>query len=214
VASTTIGIDVGEDFLDAAARPAGITQRFPDDSDGIARLVARAAPQNPARIIFESTGSYQKRAVGALLAAALPAVAANARQVRDFAKGLGILAKTDAIAAAVPAHLPELGRGTRRSITALVGSAPFNDDGGRESRCRHIRGGRSRVRCAAYQAAVVAIRCGTEMKEFYTRLTARGKSAKVAPVAVARKLLVLANARVRTMTPYQPRANSIGPNPA
>ena len=56
------------------------------------------------RIAFESTGPYQKAAVGALLAEGLPAVVVNARQVRDFAKGHGMLAKTDAIDAAILAH--------------------------------------------------------------------------------------------------------------
>src|SRR5205823_350389 len=62
----------------------------------------------PERVVFESTGPYQKAAVGALLAAELPAVVVNARQVRDFAKGTGQLAKTDAIDAAVLAHFGEV----------------------------------------------------------------------------------------------------------
>ncbi len=108
-------------------------------------------------------------------------------------------------------HLPELGTGTRQSIAALVGLAPFADDSGTSSRIRHIRGGRGKVRIALYQAAVAAIRYCATMKAFYASLKARGKASKVALIAVARKLLVLANALLRDGTPYQPRTNSVCP---
>lgn len=107
------------------------------------------------------------------------------------------------------AHLPELGQGSRQRIAALAGLAPYNDDSGNGSRTRHIRGGRSKVRLGLYQAAVSAIRHCPEMKQFYAGLKARGKASKVALVAVARKLLVLANALLRTMKPYASRANSV-----
>jgi transposase len=109
------------------------------------------------------------------------------------------------------AFLPELGQQSRQKIAALVGLAPYNDDSGRESHTRHIRGGRGKVRIGLYQAAVVAVRSYPEMKEFYIRLKARGKITKVALIAVARKILVLANAVIRSMTPYEPRANSVCP---
>ncbi len=107
------------------------------------------------------------------------------------------------------AHLPELGTGSRQTITALVGLAPYNDDSGTVKGARHIRGGRSKVRIGLYQAAVVAIRCCAELKAFYAQLKARGKASKVALVAVARKLLVLANALIRDMKPYAAPANSV-----
>ena len=75
-------------------------------------------------------------------------------------------------------HLPELGTGTRQSIAALVGLAPFADDSGASSRIRHIRGGRGKVRIALYQAAVAAIRYCATMKAFYASLKARGRRAK------------------------------------
>ena len=74
---------------------------------------------------------------------------------------------------------------------------------------RHIRGGRSKVRMGLYQAAVAAIRHCPHMKAFYASLKARGKASKLALIAVARKILVLANALIRTMTPYQAPANSV-----
>ena len=314
----TIGIDVSKDALDTHALPTGQRRRFTNDADGIAELVEWARPFAPERIILESTGHYQKAAVWALLAAALPAVVVNARQARDFAKALGVLAKTDTIDAGVLArfgqviptvvrplptaeiqafqelydrrsqlvrmlavernhrhaassakvqrdidahirqlekriqsleermdhfvensatfrarddilqsipgvgpqvsrtllaHLPELGDGDRHRITALVGLAPFADDSGQEQHTRHIRGGRGKVRLGLYQAAVVAIRHCPPMKEMYVRLKQRGKASKVALIAVARKLLVLANALIRKMTPYNP-ANSVCPKNA
>src|SRR5436305_10029279 len=103
-----VGVDVCRDFLDAHARPSGLPKRFDNTPAGIEQLVAWLRSLAPERIIFESTGPYQKAAVGALLAADLPAVVVNARQVRDFAKGTGQLAKTDAIDASILAHFGEV----------------------------------------------------------------------------------------------------------
>jgi transposase len=106
-------------------------------------------------------------------------------------------------------QLPELGTLLRRPLTALVGLAPFNWDSGRLHGQRHIRGGRQEVRKALYQAAVAAVRSNPVLGGFYARLRAAGKAAKVALVAVARKLLVIANAVVRDGQPW--RANSSCP---
>jgi len=311
-----IGIDVSQEWLDAYVRPANQRHRFTNNTGGIAELVAWVRSHGPERIVFESTGPYHKAAVTALLTDGLPAVVVNARQVRDFAKALGQLAKTDAVDATIIAHfgevatttvrplesqelrdirdlydrrgqlvrmlateknhrhaaatsspkvlksidrhieylerqigdlegrmdqliqasesfreqdailqsitgigphvsrtciayLPELGRRNRQQITALVGLAPFNDDSGQHTGQRHIRGGRSKVRLGFYQAAIAAIRHCPRMKEYYASLKARGKASKVAIVAVARKILVLANALLRDRTPYQAPANSV-----
>jgi transposase len=313
-----IGVDVSQDSLEVYARPTGLRQRFANTAAGIADLLAWARPLAAERILFESTGPYQKAAVGALLAEGLPAVVVNARQVRDFAKSMNYLAKTDRLDAAVIAHfgevaqttvrplesqeirdlrelydrrgqlvrmlaveknqrhsatvaqasprvlksiekhidyleghiqdlegrmdriiessaafqardeilqtitgigpqvsrtllayLPELGRCSRQAITALVGLAPFNDDSGTHTGERHIRGGRRKVRVGLYQAAVAAIRHCPRMKVFYAGLKARGKASRLALIAVARKLLVLANALIRDMVPYRAPANSV-----
>jgi transposase len=74
-----IGVDVCKEYLDAATRPATTPRRFTNDAEGIAQLVAWATELQPERIVFESTGSYQKAALGALLGARLPAVVVNAR---------------------------------------------------------------------------------------------------------------------------------------
>ena len=106
-------------------------------------------------------------------------------------------------------HLPELGRYTRQTIAALVGLAPFNDDSGDHAGQRHIRGGRGKVRIGMYQAAIAAIRHCPRMKAFYAALKARGKASRVAIIAIARKLLVIANAMVRDMKPFRDPANSV-----
>lgn len=317
----SVGVDVSKAHLDVHVRPANVSKRFPNTAEGAEKLVAWVQPYAPHRIVFESTGHYQRLAVGALLGAGLPAVVVNPRQVRDFASGLGHRAKTDHLDAQVLAHfgdvvetrvrplpskemlevqemtdrrgqlvrmlaseknhasaaregspkvlrnieqhikyltkqikdleerlerlvenseafrakdeilqsitgigpqvsrvliahLPELGQASRGSITALVGLAPFNHDSGDSRGERHIGGGRSKVRQAMYQAAVAAVTHCQVMKAFYASLKARGKKSRVAMVAVARKLLVLANALVRDGVQYEPRTNSFCPETA
>ena len=85
----------------------------------------------------------------------------------------------------------------------------MNWDSGMMKGSRHIRGGRSEVRVALYQAAVSAIQFNPDLKAFYARMRAAGKQAKVALVAVARKLLVLVNALVAKQQTW--RANSVLP---
>ncbi len=93
--------------------------------------------------------------------------------------------------------LPELGRTNRQKIATLAGLAPMNWDSGKMRGQRRIKGGRTRVRCALYQCAVVAARCHPQLKDFYQTLREKGKPAKVALVAVARKLLILLNSRAK-----------------
>ena len=77
----------------------------------------------------------------------------------------------------------------RRKIAALVGVAPFNDDSGKHTGARHIRGGRATVRAALYMATLVATRRDPVIAEHYRRLKANGKPKKVALVACMRKRL-------------------------
>src|ERR1700741_5469262 len=116
MARTFIGIDVSQDHLDAYVRPAGLRQRFANPPAGIAELLAWVRPHAAERIMFESTGPYQKAAVGALLTEGLPAVVVNARQVLAFAKAMNYPAKTDTIDAAVIAHFAEVPTTTVRPL--------------------------------------------------------------------------------------------------
>jgi transposase len=104
------------------------------------------------------------------------------------------------------ATLPELGTLGRGKIAALVGLAPMNRDSGTLRGRRMIVGGRSEVRSALYLAALSAVRFNPALKAFYGRLRAAGKPAKVALTAAARKLLVIADAILRTGRPWQPSA--------
>ena len=100
--------------------------------------------------------------------------------------------------------LPELGSLTPKKIAALAGLAPFNTDSGQFRGQRRIKAGRKRVRDALYMAAVSAARYNPRLQPIYKRLRAAGKPAKVALVAVARKLLIMANAVVRDQTKFRP----------
>ena len=101
------------------------------------------------------------------------------------------------------AQMPELGHVGPKQIAALAGLAPFNVDSGAYRGKRKIGGGRKRVRDALYMAALNAVRRADPFKAFYTRLRQAGKPAKVALIAVARKLLTVLNAMMRDRKPYK-----------
>jgi transposase len=106
------------------------------------------------------------------------------------------------------AELPELGQLDRRAIAALVGVAPFNCDSGQVRGQRHIWGGRASVRASLYMAALVASRHNPVLAVFYRRLRQLGKPAKVALVAVMRKLLTMLNAIIKHQTRWNPKVAS------
>lgn len=302
-----LGIDVSKDFLDFHVRPTGETGRVPNDPGGVASMTTRAAGRSPALVVIEATGGYEHPVAAALAAAGVPVAVVNPRQVRDFARATGRLAKTDRLDAEVLAHFadavrpdprpladadtrrlaelldrrrqllgmrtmasnrlaqatdravrrdiadhlkwlavrleradkelaaaveaspvwranddllrsipgigpvvsrtllaefPELGTLTRQQVAALAGVAPMNRDSGRGSGRRFIAGGRSGVRTAVFQAALSARRYNAPLKAFADRLSAKGKAAKVVLIAVARKLLVIANAILRDRKPW------------
>ena len=102
-------------------------------------------------------------------------------------------------AATLVVSLPELGKVSRKEITALVGLAPYNRESGKWSGQRRIHGGRVRARNILYMAALTAIRSNPEIKSFYARLVAKGKPKKVALVAAMRKLLIHLNSKMRSL---------------
>ena len=113
---TFVGIDVAKAHLDLATRPTGPAGRQLHDEAGIAALVAQLAAAPPTRIVLEATGGLEVPLVAALVAAGLPVAVVNPRQVRDFARAVGRLAKTDAIDAAVLAHFAEAVRPAPRPL--------------------------------------------------------------------------------------------------
>lgn len=142
------------------------------------------------------------------------------RRIKRFDAAIGALVKAnEAIAAEVkllvsapgvgPVNstvlaslLPELGARSPKTIAALAGLAPINADSGQKRGQRRIAGGRRRVREALYMGAVSAIRGDNRFAAFYRRLRAAGKPAKLALIAVARKLLIALNAMVRDNLSY------------
>jgi transposase len=102
-----IGIDVAKAQLEFAVRPSGETGTVPNDDAGIRALVSQCQELAPTLLVLEATGGYEAAIVAALAAVALPVVVANPRQVRDFAKATGQLAKTDALDAEVLALFAE-----------------------------------------------------------------------------------------------------------
>lgn len=128
--------------------------------------------------------------------AADPHLAQTCRILRSL-PGVGPVAATTLLAL-----VPELGRRSPKTIAALAGLAPFNRDSGLHRGKRTIRGGRRRVRQALYMAAVAACRSETRFAATYRTLVNLGKAPKLALIAVARKLLVTANAMVRDQQSY------------
>lgn len=307
VAPMFVGIDVSKHRLDVHSRPSGEQWSVSNDASGHDELVAKLVELKPELVVLEATGGYQAQVVAELALHEVRVAVVNPRQVRDFAKATGRLAKTDAIDAAAIAHfaesirpeprpmldedtlelqalmtrrrqlidmrtaeinrletcrvervrkdiaktiawltrrigqtdedidkmirrtplwrdredllssvtgvgkttartlmtdLPELGALNRREIAALVGLAPFNNDSGKRTGKRSIRGGRAEVRSVLYMATITAARCNPTIRSMYCRLLDAGKLKKVALIACARKLLTILNAMVRTKTPW------------
>jgi transposase len=108
-----VGIDVSKVRLDVAVRPSGELSRVTSDANGITMVLAQL---RQVRIVMEATGGLERPLRRALVDAALPVIVVNPRQVRDFAKATGQLAKTDTLAAPVLARFAEVIRPALRVI--------------------------------------------------------------------------------------------------
>lgn len=111
-ARTFVGIDIGMDRLDVACFPVAVpslhhVRAFDNTSPGHADLIRWLKEVRPRLVVVESTGGYQRLVVATVASAGLPIVVVNPRQVRDFARALGVLAKTDTIDAMVLARFAE-----------------------------------------------------------------------------------------------------------
>lgn len=303
------GIDISKSHLDLAFCQGQKSWRFSNDVEGIRAIHDLLQERQPALVVLEATGGYE-RAVFHKLSQAVPVAIVNPSRVRAFARANGRLAKTDRIdahnlahfaqvvqphpktasstaqrqlggmvarrrqlhrmltaeknrlrnahpalqqdlqdhidwlrqasndlddriqqllqsdpdlkekadrllsapavglvtAASLLADLPELGSLDRKQIAALVGVAPMNQDSGRKSGRRRIRGGRAPLRAALYMSALSASRFNPAIQPFYERLLENGKEKKVALTACMRKLLTMLNAMMRDQQPWSPRA--------
>ena len=125
-----------------------------------------------------------------------PRLTAKAEKLISI-KGIGLRT-----AALLLAQMPELGQLNRREVAALVGVAPFNRDSGKLRGKRAIYGGRRPVRHGLYMAALVAARHNPVLRQFYLRLRAAGKPAKLALTATMRKLLIVLNSALKPDLSY------------
>ncbi|MCF3650647.1 IS110 family transposase [Synoicihabitans lomoniglobus] len=146
----------------------------------------RLCQQHIERIDVDITKA--ERALRALLDTA--AAAPIAARMQALCLVCGVAEKTSWM---LVAELPELGQCNRRQIAKLCGLAPINHDSGTMRGHRHIAHGRAHVRRALYQAAVVAAQHNEYLQPYYQRLRQAGKPAKVAYIAVARKLVIFLN---------------------
>lgn len=111
-----VGIDVAKDRLDVHVRPTGEAFAVARDGEGVAALVERLKAMAPELIVLEATGGFEVTVAAALAAAGLPLTIVNPRQIRDFARALGRLAKTDPLDAEVIARFAEAVRPTPRPL--------------------------------------------------------------------------------------------------
>ena len=100
-AQSTVGIDVSKSWLDAHVLPAGESLRVANAAQGIAKLKRWLARFELGLVVVEATGGYERGLVFALQSAGVCVARVNPRQARDFAKSMGVLAKTDQVDARV-----------------------------------------------------------------------------------------------------------------
>jgi transposase len=114
--SRFVGIDISKDHLDVHVRPTGDSFRVRYDDAGLVTLVEHLRPLAPVVLVLEATGGYEVTVAATLASAALPVAVVNPRQVRDFARATGQLAKTDTLDARVLALFAEAVRPAARPV--------------------------------------------------------------------------------------------------
>jgi len=117
-----VGLDVAKGHVDVALRPSGEHWQAPTSEAGLAALVERLRASAPALVVMEATGGLEAPLLAAL-AVAMPVAVVNPRQVRDFARAMGRLAKTDRLDAAVLAHFAEVVRPSKTELPTAESEA-------------------------------------------------------------------------------------------
>jgi transposase len=111
-----VGIDISKDTLDIGFQPSGQTVRLPHDAQGISEATKRLGEAALCLVVLEATGGLETPLAAALVAAGVPVAVVNPRQVRDYAKATGQLAKTDRIDALV---LADFARAIRPAVRPM-----------------------------------------------------------------------------------------------
>jgi transposase len=135
-------------------------------------------------------------------------IAADPQRRKTFEILTSIPGIGERVAGLLVTDLPELGQRDRKTIASLAGLAPHISQSGQMPPRASLAGGRPCVRAALYMAALVAARHHPTLKTTYKALREQGKPPKVALIAVARKLLLQANALVRDQIVYTPEQNA------
>ncbi len=217
-----LGIDVAKASLEWATTLAPASRHaVTNDEAGWADLVAQCKDFAPALIVLEATGGYEIGIATALTVAGWAVAVVNPRQVRDFAKASGLLAKTDALDAHVLALFGARMQPTPRpliddlqaDLMALVTRRRQLVDMLTAERHRLAQARASvqpslrahiRWRQTLYMATLVAVRHNSVLAAFYQRLLRVGKAPKVALIAAMHKLLTIINAMVKTDATWDP----------
>lgn len=118
-----VGLDVAKDRLDVHVRPTDERFAVANDDDGVTTLVTRLSHLQPTLIVLEATGGYEVAVAAALAHAGLPVAVVNPRQIRDFARATGQLAKTDALDARVSARFAETVQPVARPLATVQAQA-------------------------------------------------------------------------------------------
>ena len=118
-----VGIDVSKDRLDVHLRPSGQAFAVPRDGPGLDQLLARLRAEPPALVVLEATGGFELTVAAAIAGASLPLAVVNPRQIRDFARATGRLAKTDRLDAAAIALFAERVRPEPRPVPDAAAQA-------------------------------------------------------------------------------------------
>ena len=177
------GVDVSKEWLDARVEPVGAVGRFPNNAAGIAELAALCRAHDVELVIMEASGGYERLPFLLLWEAGIACAIANARSVRTVAR--------------LMAEVPEIGTLSNKAVAKLVGLAPIANDSGKRSGRRPVRGGRAGPRSILFVIARLVAKYDPHLAAFHQRLQAAGKEKMVIRIALARKLLVILNAKAR-----------------
>jgi transposase len=196
----------------------------PEQIDELAELIAARE-----RAVIEETAlknqraaantAFLKRQLAQRMASLAKVITALEREILARIGADAVLARRYAILTSIPgigfvaaatliAGLTELGTCNAKQVSMLAGLAPIADESGQRQGVRVVWGGRPRLRRALYLAGLSAARFNADMTHFYRRLVDNGKAAKLAVIAVARKLVILANTLIaedRSWTPIPPK---------
>jgi len=153
-----VGIDVAKDRLDVHIRPGGEVFMVARNGSGLAVLVERLQTLAPALVVLEATGGYETVVASALAAAQLPLAVVNPRQIRDFARATGKLAKTDRLDAAAIAHFAEAVRPPARPVATAEAQALGELVARRRQVIEMIIAERNRRRMASQRRVIRAIK--------------------------------------------------------